>query len=182
MTWPAIRAFLDGVEVCRLDAPGQVAPRHWVLGVAALQFTAAADGVRARLRVHRTGLDAPLLTPLPETALVHIALSEHRGLTALPALRPPALDGAAARIGLFLDGEAVAEVALEAAALSLDPAPRAFAHVFCRWLRDGEIEPGYDLTPFQSLPTGAKYQRLIHRPLNVGAIVSYAVALRAAPP
>jgi len=47
--------------------------------------------------------------------------------------------------------------------------------VFCRWLRSGGFEAGFDLTDFLLLAPGKMYQRKVHRPLQPGLTASYAI-------
>ena len=193
---PSLKAFVDGEAVCQLDPPAVIEPRHWVLGVIAVQLTVAAGRVRSVLRGHVTGWPEPIVVPLSGSAVVHVTLGDTLGArddqtppfpqsllsssvpSLLPSIAPRPLLSAEARLALFLDGAPLAESQLDPATLGFSPPPRAFGHVFCRWIRDGGFEPGCDLTAFQSTPPGVKFQRLINRPLNVGEIVSYAVDLR----
>ncbi|HEY7955735.1 MAG TPA: hypothetical protein VII38_10605, partial [Polyangia bacterium] len=133
--------------------------------------------VRARLRAGATGSAVKVRTLGP--SLVQVALVRPGDpAPTLPRFAPPALDGgAAARLALALDETPIDEIALWPAGLAAAPPPRAFGHVFCRWLRSGAIEPGFDLTDFLSLPPGAKYERRVSRPLASGEVVSYALAL-----
>jgi hypothetical protein len=174
---PDLIAFIDGEPRLRLAAPEQFAARAWILGVVAVQATVADGRVRARLRAHTTGAAAPTLLPLGDRACVHVAL------VAPGAPPPPALPGAApppdaaggAVLALSVDGEPVAAASLGAAALHDSPPPRAFGHVFCRWLRDGGAEPGCDLTRFAPPIAGAAWPRLAVRTLRMGQIVEYVI-------
>jgi len=165
-------AFVDGSERLRVDPPAAIAPRAWVLGVIAVQATVEEGRAVARLRAGRTGSE-PRVIALPERALVQVALvGEHA-----PAPIAPPADEADAAIALFLDGEPLAAARLAPAARAASPPTRAFGHVYCRWLRDGGCEPGFDLTDFLSLPEGEKYPRLVARPLAAGQLVSYRLAI-----
>jgi hypothetical protein len=66
----------------------------------------------------------------------------------------------------------LAAASLAPTALAAAPAARAFAHVYCRWLRDGRNEPGCDLTPFLSPPPGAKFERAAARAIAPGELVT----------
>jgi hypothetical protein len=170
----ALIAFVDGVERARIAAPVDFAGRAWLLGVVAVQATVEGGRVAARLRAHLTGAGAPTIVPLAPRACVHVALAAGAAPPLLAPIEPPALAGAAARLALFLDGARVAEAALERARMLDRPAPRAFGHVYCRWLRDGAPEPGWDLTAFLSLRGGTKYPRLAAGPLGPGQVAGYA--------
>ncbi len=172
---PALHLFLDGEPVGRIE-PGRFGARAWLLGVAAVQVTVEDGRPSARLRAHVTGGGAARTWPLAARAVVHVAFTDGEP-PPLPAIAPPPLDGATARLALFLDGELVETAPLDRAAL----AARAFGHVFCRWLREGGCEPGCDLTGFAAPPPGEKYRRLAARPLTVGAVVSYGYAALAHP-
>jgi hypothetical protein len=165
---PGLRVWLDGAEIARL-APPPGKGRAWWLGVVAVQATVERGRVSARLRAHVTGGGAPSLWPLADAAVVQVALDP--APLALPALPALSLEGSAA-LALAIDGEEVARAALEEAALAAAPSPRAFAHVFCRWLRDGGCEPGCDLTSFQVPPPGEKYTRIAARPLAPGEVAT----------
>ncbi|MSP59857.1 MAG: hypothetical protein EXR72_05870 [Myxococcales bacterium] len=173
MPHPILSLFVDGVPAVLLAAPGAIAPRSFVLGVIAVQITVESGRVVARVRAHRTGDPAPMILSLASTAVIHVALGWAGETPRLPVIVPPALDGAAARLHLFLDGAKVAEAVLPAGRLAEEPAPRAFGHVFCRWLRNDACEPGCDLTDFLTQPAGVKYQRLAHPRLTVGEVASY---------
>jgi hypothetical protein len=77
---------------------------------------------------------------------------------------------------VYLDGAEVGAAALAPAQRHASPPPRAFGHVFCRWLRAGADEPGFDLTEFVSQPAGRKWERIVLRALALGQTVSYAFA------
>lgn len=174
MRRPSLDLFLDGKRIHRVAAPDDFGARAWLLGVAAVQAFCEGERVFARLRANLTGA-APSVWPLGERAVVHAVLAEDDRAPPLPAIAPPALDGELAQLAVFLDGEAIARAPLAA---PLDGA-RAFAHVFCRWLRDGEREPGFDLTRFAPPAAGEKFERLVARPLAPGSVVSLAWALAA---
>ena len=98
---------------------------------------------------------------------------EGESALAPPSLPPLELAGAKARVQLYLDEE-------EIDSASLPPhspeGARAFGHVFCRWLRSGAVEPGFDLTEFLVLPPGKMYERKVNRVLEPGQTVSYLFA------
>jgi hypothetical protein len=152
---PSLVVFRDGREIARVDCPEDLGARDWILGVVALQV----DDEGARVRAHRTGLAAPTIVPLADDALVQVSFGE----AALPRLAPAAAPG----LTVYRDGEPLASTPFAAG--------RAFGHVFCRYLRSGEEEAGFDLTPFLDLPEGVKYQRLLSEPLRSGECVSYAL-------
>lgn len=171
--FPRLLVYLDGRPCAEVAPPVPFPPRAWLLGVVAVQATVEAGRPVARLRVHVTGASKPTVVPLGETALVQVALCEDQ-VPPWPAVALPGRDEAAARLVLLRGGERLAMARLLGGALSTAPAPRAFSHVFCRWLREGGIEPGCDLTDFLSLPEGVKYERLVSAPLEVGEVVSIA--------
>jgi len=176
--FPELITFVDGVEWLRTRAPTEIAPRAWILGVVAVQLSVDAGRVTAQLRANVTG-EAPSLRPLPSPAVVQISLcAADAAAPILPRLTVPALDGAEARLSAFLDDQLVDEIALSPALATAQPPARAFGHVFCRWLRTGEVEPGFDLTDFLSQPPGQKYQRRVVRRLELGESVSYLIRAR----
>ncbi|HEY7955619.1 MAG TPA: hypothetical protein VII38_10010, partial [Polyangia bacterium] len=135
---PELRIFVDGVAWTELAAPSEIAPRDWILGVVAVQLTVENDQVRARLRAGATGSAVKVRTLGP--SLVQVALVRHGDPSpTLPRFAAPALGAAAARLALALDETSIDEIALLPAALTAAPPPRAFGHVFCRWLRSGAI-------------------------------------------
>jgi hypothetical protein len=170
---PRLVVYLDGRPCAEVAPPVPFPSRAWLLGVVAVQATVEANRPVARLRVHVTGAPQPTVVPLGRTALVQVALCEALA-PPLPAIAGPGTDEAVARLVLLRGGERLAEARLLPGGLAAEPAPRAFSHVFCRWLRDGGIEPGCDLTDFLSLPEGTKYERLVSAPLDVGEVVSIA--------
>jgi hypothetical protein len=126
-----------------------------------------------------TGAAAPTVIDLPARVVVHVALAAPRAAAAeLPWAAVPELDAAdAARVAMFAGGAVVAEARLPRDDLALRPAPRAFGHMFSRWLRAGGHESGFDLTPFASLARGVKHRRIASAPADVDQIVSYALAI-----
>jgi hypothetical protein len=169
----ALHVFVDGRAWLCVAAPAAVAPRAWLLGVVAVQAALVDERLACQVRAHLTGGESPALLALTPPALVQVQLAEGAPQLPLPGVAAPALDGARARIALFLDDEPLAEVALPRGAAA---GARAFGHVYCRWLRDGGIEPGFDLTDFLALPPGRKYERVVQRALGAGHTVSYAIA------
>ena len=111
-------------------------------------------------------------------AVVHITLCAPDAASppALPPIGSPTSHEAFARLRVFLDGNLIGDSELAAAPAAGDPPARGFGHVFCRWLRAGDAETGFDLTDFKSRPEGAKFERLVTRGLAVGQVVSYALA------
>jgi hypothetical protein len=173
----ALRCFVDGELWREIAAPSfdklrtsGIAPRAWLLGVAAVQFSVENGGVIAQARVNRTGLQ-PEVLPLRAPSLVQVSLGDAR----LPAIAPLEPGAAAARVALHVGGEPLGEVSLARDSLSARPPPRAFGHVYCRWLREGGIEPGCDLTEFASVAEGGTFQRRVLRAIAVGDVVSYAI-------
>jgi hypothetical protein len=142
--------------------------------VAAVQLSVEAGRVVAQARCNRTGDEAETIA-LSSPALVQIALVD-RDVPPLPPIEPPALGDAGARVQVFSDGESAGEAILSRAALSDDPPRRGFGHVWCRWLREGGVEPGFDLTAFAASGEGGKFERIVTRPLVAGAVIGYAVA------
>jgi hypothetical protein len=170
-----LRLFLDGKQVFDMRAPADFGAREWILAVAAVQVSVEGSGTMAILRAHATGWGAAQVWAIDRGERVDLVLAPDQApltLPSLPAEDPVDLD-CAARLSMFLDGKWVKSSHLRAADLTLDPRPRAFGHVFCRFLRDGGSEPGFDLTDFLSRPHGAKYERSISATLTVGEVVSY---------
>jgi hypothetical protein len=155
--------YIDGREWKRLTAPDTIAPRAWILGVVAVQLTVENGVLSGQVRASVTG-SAAETAPLGAETIVHLGIDVGGPLpeVALPAERGMAL---------YLDGAPVDRVA------ATGSEARAFGHVFCRWLRAGGSERGFDLTDFLSLPPGVKYERRVSRPLEPGQLVSYAIRL-----
>jgi hypothetical protein len=173
-----IRTEPDGITA-RVEPPQTIAPRAWVLGVAALQVWVDEGRVVARLRHNVTGSDA-VVAPLSTHASlihVHIDISKYIDISIRESeiRRTPELGGSAARLVLFVDGEPIAEAVLAREALRDEPGRRAYGHVFCRWLRDGGHELGCDLTGFDVPIEGRKAERIVVRALAVGQTVTYAL-------
>jgi hypothetical protein len=139
--------------------------------VAAVQLSVEAGRVVAQARCNRTGEEAETIA-LSAPSLVQIALGD---APALPRIVPPALGDAGARVQTFLDGEMAGESILPRDALAADPPLRGFGHVWCRWLREGGVEPGFDLTEFAASGEGGKFERIVTRSLVAGAVIGYAV-------
>jgi hypothetical protein len=167
---------VDGEEWTRVRGPVELGARAWALGVVAVQLSVEDGRVRALVRASLTGTAAETRA-LPSTAIVQAALVEADATPVWPRATPPALDGEAAIVACVVDGAEVERVALAPAQLDDRPPRRAFAHVYCRWLRDGALEPGFDLTQFLSKPPGEMYERTLHRPLAAGQVVTYALSL-----
>jgi hypothetical protein len=170
---PALVVRLGDREWTRVTVP-ELGARAWILGVVAVQVAAR----RAQVRAHVTGAKDALVVPLSSGDPVHVTLApDLRSAAAASPLAPPPsltalppLAAAAAALAVFVDGAFVDE----ARTADSDAADaRGFGHVFCRWLRGGAIEPGFDLTDLVAQPAGRKYERRVQRPLAVGATVSY---------
>ena len=161
MSAPRLFWWIDGGPVRSIAPPVDFGSRDWILGVVAVQASIEDGRVVARARANVTGRREPEIEPLASGSVVHLFLGERPSVVPLTsAIEVPRLDGAAARIGLFVDGELIAQAALSRLPEAAEPVPRAFGHVFCRWRRDGGREAGYDLTDFLSLPGGVKYERI----------------------
>jgi hypothetical protein len=170
--WPALGVFLDGKPCRTLPAPADVAPRAWLLGVAAVQARIEEGKPTAQLRVHSTGSEDAFILPLHRTSIVQAGLGDFQ----LPRITPPELDGEElARLSVFVGEKAMADARLTRA--SLQPNLRAFGHVFCRWLRDGGHEAGCDLTDFLARQEGAMFERKLVHPIS-REVVSYVLTLR----
>lgn len=176
MPHPSLVAFVDGAEVARLSpkpvlsrAEGpELGARAWLLAVMAVQVTVAEGAVRAILRAHVTGGAAPIVVPLASGSRVDIAIAESAvAPNAVPLTIPRVEPTAAASLTLARDGAVAGTAHLARAALTADPPPRAFAHVYSRWLRGGGHESGYDLTDFLSLPRGTKFERRLQGAVKV---------------
>ncbi len=161
--------YLDGHPWQHTSPPHSMAPRAWLLGVIAVQLTAGRSHIEAQLRASLTGGEAHT-TLLQDGSIVHVSLGR--------VARPNVLAPDALGMACYLDGRLIDLIALTPELAGAHPKARAFGHVFCRWLRDGGVEPGFDLTGFQSLALGVKYERLVNRVLAPGQIVSYALRLR----
>jgi hypothetical protein len=175
-----LEAYVDGARVARLEAPREIAPRDWILGVIAVQLDIEGGRVSARLKAHTTGASEPTLVELVPPAVVHVVLfPEGAPVPALPPIGSPTSHEACARLRAFLDGNLVGDSELATAPAASGPPARAFGHVFCRWMRDGGAEPGFDLTDFRARPEGEKYERLLARTLAPGQVVTYGLAAAA---
>jgi hypothetical protein len=152
-----------------LEPPVDLGSRAWILGVVAVQVTIEDGRLGARLRMHRTGDPAARVEPLGSAAIVHVGLG---GSPAPVTLVPPAPGGARARLTLAVDGVPQGQATLAAADLARATAARAFAHVFCRWLRQGPPELGADLTDFTEVSAGQMYPRKLSLRLDAGQTVS----------
>jgi len=168
---------VDGTEWTRVRATA-LGARAWLLGVVAVQLAVEEGAVRAQVRASVTGAAAEV-RPLGVSAVVQVALVEEGGRPEWPAVASVALDGDEAAIACVVEGETPGRVGMSREQLDDRPARRAFAHVYCRWVRDGGIEPGFDLTEFLSKAPGEMYERALHRTLAPGQVISYAVAVRA---
>jgi hypothetical protein len=162
---------IDGAEWTRISAPESLGARAWVLGVVAVQLTVENQRVTAQVRASLTGTPAQT-RPLPSGSIVQIALGEP---AQWPAIEPPRTSEAA-QIRCHHNGLMLAESTLTPTALTQTPPPRAFGHAYCRWLRDGGSEPGFDLTDFLSRPPGEMYERKLHEKLAPGGVVAYAIS------
>jgi hypothetical protein len=176
---PTLVTFLDGAEWTRVAAPSDFGTRAWLLGVVAVQAAVEHGHVVARVRANLTGAEAPVIAPLADGALVHVALvGDGDAVPERPAITTLDRGASIASLSLFLDGKWVATSSLDAAAIDHAPAPRAFGHVYCRFVRDGEDEPGYDLTELVSVAEGTKYPRAASGVLGPGQVVSYSFRAR----
>jgi hypothetical protein len=171
---PALVTFIDGDEWARVEEP-PLGARAWALGVVAVQISVENGQVMGQVRAHATQAPAPEVRPIVAATLIQVQLvAEGETPLAPPAVPLPELAGAAARLQLHLDEEPLASVELPPAS---PDGTRAFGHVFCRWLRSGSYELGFDLTDFLLLPPGRMYERKVNRPLQLGETVSYAIDL-----
>jgi hypothetical protein len=178
---PSLLAWLDGQVWLRLDPPRQIAPRAWALGVVAMQIQALGTGVTARARAHTTGGSEPVVRPLTADTVLHVAFVDaDDSPPAPPAPLAPEilLPDHAASLTVLVDGTLLEQTWLARAAQAAMPAPRAFGHAFCRWLRDGSTECGFDLTDFLSRPPGAMFERRVVATVQPGQEVTF--VLRAA--
>jgi hypothetical protein len=176
---PVLHTFVDGELWTRTAAPDDIAPRAWLLGVVAVQVGVEEGLPVAQVRAHVTGGAAPEVRRLASPSLVQVTLTEddvqHIDTWRFDAHMPR---GAAAQVLAARDGRPAGAATLPDALVLAQPAPRAFGHVYCRWLRDGGIEPGFDLTDFHSQPPGQKFERLFNFPITVGEVLSYAYVAR----
>jgi hypothetical protein len=180
--FPYLHVRVGADEWTRVAAPEQLGERDWLLGVVAVQMAVESGKVTAQVRAHLTGQDEPQVHGLAHGSVMHVTLVEGGGIAPLPpqVTAPELLHGAVAALALFVDGTLRETAYLAPAGLTLDPPPRAFGHVFCRYVRDGSFEPGYDVTHFLSLPQGEKYERAVQERLEAGRTISYAIAISAA--
>ncbi len=163
----SLLVFVEGKEIRRVSVPEDFGARAWILGVVGLKVFVG-QSTSAALNLGVTGAQDEQLEIAPN-ALVQVAVV--RGNT-VPAL--PHGPGARPGITVALDDEILANVNVNA---NVNENVRGFGHVFCRWLRDEPDELGFDLTGFQVPDAGVKYQRVVSRPVSVGQVVSYRVAL-----
>jgi hypothetical protein len=171
---PRLITFIDGEEWTRVEQP-ELGARAWALGVVALQIGVENGHVIAQARAHATMAPAPEIRPLLAPSIIQVQLvAEGEAPNVPPEFAPLELAGAAARVACLLEDEPVDSIALPPASAE---GTRAFAHVFCRWLRGDGIEPGFDLTDFLLLPPGKMYERRVNRPLKLGETVSYQLAV-----
>lgn len=174
-----LHTYVDARAWLVTEAPRDFRGRAWLLGVVAVQVSVVGERLDARVRAHLTGAGAPSVRALGSSSRVEVAYGDEAprtdALTSSLALPPPALPpGAWAQLSLFSRNQWVAAATLPRGATD---GTRAFGHVFCRFLRDGGVEPGFDLTDFLALPPGAKYERLVQRALAPGDTVGYALTL-----
>ena len=179
MTRPALPALwvrAGGGAARAVRAPADFGTRAWILGVVAVQVAVEEGQVVARLRSHVTGAAEPVVEALPSGSQVHVVLGggEARLRDAEVVNLPPLASSQQARLSLFVDGTLIKNAVLRPDHVNRDSPPRAFGHVFCRWLREGQPEPGYDLTDFLSLASGVKYRRIANGVLKESQVVSYA--------
>jgi hypothetical protein len=174
---PQLIATLGDVERAWLRAPTDMRPRAWLLAVMAVQVAVVEDRLEALFRINQTGWDQPDILPLGKAEVVHVALTGATPAPAPPALAAPSLGSAAARITVHVDGRLAGESVLAPGACGLGPPPRAFGHVFARWLRDGGHESGFDLTAFQPGDPGTRFARRARGRLRPPTVVSFGVAL-----
>jgi len=168
-----------------LPAPAEIAPRAWALGVAAVQVVIENGKVTARVRRHETGAEEAAIVAVEAPLIVHAAAVPEGAEVHLPEITLPVLDTngtpealrPAARLAMYVGGAKVAVASLARSDLGLVPAPRAFGHFFCRWLRDGGEEVGCDVTEFQSLHEGEKFHRLLVKTLVAGSVASFALVV-----
>jgi hypothetical protein len=171
---PALVTFIDGEEWTRVEQP-PLGARAWMLGVVAVQLGVEGGRVVGQLRAHATQAPAPEVRPIVAPTLVQVQLvAEGETPLAPPTPPPPELAGAAARLQLYFDFDPLASVELPPRS---PESTRAFGHVFCRWLRSGGYEAGFDLTDFLLLPPGKMYERKLNRRLEPGQTVTYAIDL-----
>jgi hypothetical protein len=170
---PKLVVWIGGDEWTRVHQP-ELGARAWALGVVAVQISVEEGRVVGQVRAHATQAPAAELRPLTSPSLVQVQLvAEGETPLAPPPIAVQELAGAAARLLVFLDEELVDSVALPPASRD---GTRAFGHVFCRWLRSGGFEPGFDLTDFLMLPPGKMYERRVNRALAPGQTISYRFA------
>jgi hypothetical protein len=162
-----------------LPAPAVIEPRAWALGVAAVQVVVENGKVTARVRRHETGAEEAEIVPIEAPVIVHACALPPGGEAHIPTIELPTLeaDGPLARMAMYVGGAKVAVASLKREDLGLDPAPKAYGHFFCRWLRDGGEEVGCDLTEFQSLTEGEKAHRLLVKTLTTGGVASFALVV-----
>jgi hypothetical protein len=170
---PVLRVRIGGRDWLTLR-PASLGARAWLLGVVAVQISVEDGEVLARARAHVTGAEEPRIEPLAPNAELHVTLlDEAEPAPPSPILPPCALSGAGAGLELFLNSVFVDCAALSSESRHATPPARGFGHVFCRWLRDCDFEPGFDLTDLISQPPGRKFERRVNRTLAVGETVSY---------
>ena len=172
MSRARLHLFLDGEHLHTLAPPSVIAPRDWLLGVIAIQATVEDTRIVARLRAHLTGGGAARQWQLPERATLQILLGDS---ARAPPCEAFAEEDTGARLSLRHRGRTTT-ARLPHDHLHEQPAPRAFGHVYCRWLRDGRDEPCCDLTAFLRRQPGEKFERLVAAPVAPGEFITYTFA------
>lgn len=169
----ALVVYVDDVEMARLVPT--LNREGWALGAVALELDVVGRRVAASLRASVTGRTAPLATSCAAGSVVHALLEGRGAKRARPAVELPfAGGGVLGGCALFVDGNPVSVVLLEARHAGGRPPPRAHAQVYCRWLRTGEIELGCELTEFGPPPPPKLLSRFVDRKsvLSFGMIPS----------
>jgi hypothetical protein len=165
-------------EWLRVRPPTTMAPRAWLLGVVAVQLDAHGGRLTRRLRAHLTGQTEPRVMELGESALAHVTLlGPHAPVIPPPPVTPPEPRGAI-DLSLFVDGQHLYTVSLARQRLTADASLRAFAHTWCRFLKNGDLEPGFDLTDFLPPSPGKQFARVVSRPLAPGQTVTWLLQSR----
>jgi hypothetical protein len=162
-------------EWLRLGAPHDMSPRAWLLAVVAAQLEVVDGRVHCRVRAHLTGHAQADVLELAQPTVVHVSLiDDHVPLPELPSI-PAGSESSLTGLSLFLDGVHLATTEIDPAELDPSKRLRAFAHTWCRHLKSGAIEPGYDLTRFTEVIPGRMYPRSMSENLTLGQTVSWAL-------
>lgn len=161
-------------ELARLaPAPGAFVREPWVLGVIAFELERAGRRVNGRVRGAIPGKAPGVGTPLAPGEAVHVFLHRQGAAPELPDPPVPFAGGGVLGGGaLFIDGKPSSVALLEGRGAFDHPPAKANCQVYCRWLRNGEVELGCDFTDFAS---GGPGRKLVSRFVEKHQVLSFAL-------